>query len=227
MRKAERLFELLLLLRRGRVRTARALADELEVSERTIYRDVQALILAGVPIEGEAGVGYVLRRGFELPPLMFTHEEAYALALGARMVQAWGDTHLERAAKRVIEKVEAVASEEVLESLRDRHLLVPDFHINQRDRAKLLVCREAIRDRKTIKIYYTSATGEESIRNIRPVGLFFFGSVWMMGAWCELREDYRSFRLDRIREMEETGATFEETPDLSLRAYLRHVDEEA
>ena len=102
MNKAERMFRLALLLRRGRVVRAADLARELQVSERTIYRDVQSLTLAGVPIEGEAGVGYVLRRGMELPPLMFTPDEAKALALGARMVRAWGDPALEEGAKRQI-----------------------------------------------------------------------------------------------------------------------------
>ena len=105
MRRADRLFELVLLLRRGLVITALDLSRALEVSERTIYRDIQALILSGVPVEGEVGVGYVLRRGFELPPLMFTLEEAKALALGVRMVRAWGDEDLRKAARRVLDKV--------------------------------------------------------------------------------------------------------------------------
>ncbi|PCJ58739.1 MAG: DNA-binding transcriptional regulator, partial [Candidatus Hydrogenedentota bacterium] len=117
MQKSERLFRLVLLLRRGRVTTARELADTLEVSERTIYRDVQSLTLSGIPVEGEAGVGYILRHKLDLPPLMFTSEEAIALALGARMVMAWGDSDLEKAAIRVLEKVEAVAPPSVKENL--------------------------------------------------------------------------------------------------------------
>src|SRR5262245_58763119 len=130
MNKAERMFRLALLLRRGRVARATDLARELRVSERTIYRDVQSLVLAGVPIEGEAGIGYVLRRGMEPPPLMFSPDEAKALALGARMVRAWGDPALEEGAKRVLEKVQAVAPEGLQRDLSDPTLMVPGYHIN-------------------------------------------------------------------------------------------------
>jgi predicted DNA-binding transcriptional regulator YafY len=144
MRRADRLFELVLLLRHGPVITALKLADELEVSERTICRDIQALILAGVPVEGEAGVGYVLRRGFERPPLMFTLEEAKALALGVRMVHAWGDEGLQKAATRVLDKVSSVATVEVKEGLNDPTLGVPEFHVPDQVRENLAVLRESI-----------------------------------------------------------------------------------
>ena len=145
MYKAERLFQLVVLLRRSRTVTARELAGELGVSERTIYRDVQSLILSGVPVEGEAGVGYVLRRDFQLPPLMFTNEEAQALLLGARMVQAWGDPALERAARGVLDKVRAVAERPLLDDLDSQLMQVPGFHICPTLREKMGLVREGCR----------------------------------------------------------------------------------
>lgn len=226
MNRAERLFKLVLLLRRSRTTTARQLARELDVSERTVYRDVQSLVLSGVPVDGEAGVGYVLRREYDLPPLMFDNEEAEALLLGARMVQAWGDSGLERAAKGVLDKVRAVAGPTLRASLDSQTLLVPDFHINEDVRQKLGVVREGVRQQRKIQFHYTRADGAQAVRVVRPLGLFYWGTTWSFGAWCELRKAFRNFRVDRMGDMTLTDRHFESEPGKLLDDYLRGIQTE-
>ncbi len=224
MNKAERMFRLALLLRRGRVVRATDLARELQVSERTIYRDVQSLILSGVPIEGEAGVGYVLRRGTELSPLMFTPDEAKALVLGARMVRAWGDPALEEGAKRVLEKVRAVAPETLQRDLEDPTLMVPGFHINPALRETLGFVRRAITDQRKLQFGYVRADGEVSQRIVWPLGVTFWGQVWSMDAWCEMRVDFRNFRLDRMSDVRALKKRFKPTKQISLESLLRKYE---
>ncbi len=226
MQKAERLFQLVMLLRRSRTVVARDLARELNVSERTIYRDIQSLILSGVPIEGEAGVGYILRRDFDLPPMMFTGDEAEALLLGARMVQAWGDPALEQAARAVLDKLRAVASRPMLEALESQTLLVPDFHINPFVRELLGHIRQGIGERRKLQLRYTRADGETSLRIVRPLGLFYWGTTWSFAAWCEMRKGFRNFRIDRIVEWEVLPDTFGQEPGKSLGDYMEAIEKE-
>lgn len=226
MYKAERLFQLVVLLRRARTVTARELATELGVSERTIYRDVQSLILSGVPVEGEAGVGYILRRDFQLPPLMFTNEEAQALLLGARMVQAWGDPALERAALGVLDKVRAVAERPLLESLDSPLMQVPGFHISPVLREKMGLVREGISQQRKLQFMYTRADGETADRLVRPLGLFFWGSTWSFAAWCELRQAFRNFRVDRMEAVTVTDHNFATEPGKTLEEYIRAIEKE-
>ena len=226
MHKAERLFQLVVLLRRARTVTARDLAGELGVSERTIYRDIQSLVLSGVPVEGEAGVGYILRRDFDLPPLMFTVEEAQALLLGARMVQAWGDPSLERAARGVLDKVRAVASRPLLDELDSQTMLVPDFHIDPAVREKLGVIRRGILEQRKMHIHYTRADGNKAARTVRPLGLFYWGNTWSFAAWCELRQNFRNFRIDRVGEMAVLTETFTGEPGKTLDAYISVIEKE-
>lgn len=224
MNQAERMFRLAMLLRRGRVVRAVDLARELQVSERTIYRDVQSLTLAGVPVEGEAGVGYILRRGTELPPLMFTPDEAKALTLGARMVRAWGDPALEEGAKRVLEKVRAAAPEGLQRDLNDQTLMVPGYHVNPAHRAMLGLIRRAITDRSKMEFRYVRADREESRRVVWPLGVTFWGQIWSMDAWCEMRVDYRNFRIDRMSEVRVLKKRFKPTREISLEALLRKYE---
>lgn len=226
MRRADRLFQLVLLLQRGNVTTAARLARELQVSDRTVYRDIQALSLSGVPIEGEAGVGYILRHGFDLPPLMFTVEEAEALALGARMVQAYGDERLKRAAQGVLDKVTAIGTADVKKGIADRALWVPAFHIDERVREKLGHLRDAIHARRRARFDYTRADEQPSTRTVRPLGLFYWGRTWSLGAWCELREDFRSFRIDRMGDMIVLDRIFKLEPGKTIDDFLRTVGEE-
>jgi len=226
MYKAERLFQLAVLLRRSRTITARELADELGVSERTIYRDVQSLILSGVPVEGEAGVGYILRRDFDLPPLMFTNEEAQALLLGARMVQAWGDPSLERAARGVLDKVRAVSDRSLLENLDSQLMQVPGFHIAPSLREKMGLVREGIGQQRKLQFNYTRADGESALRTVRPLGLFFWGSTWSFAAWCELRKAFRNFRVDRMEAVVVTDEYFVTEPGKTLEEYISAIEKE-
>jgi len=199
MRRADRLFQIVQFLRTRRVTTAAWLAERLEVSERTVYRDIKDLITSGVNIEGEAGVGYVVRRGFDLPPLMFTHEEISALALGASIVESWADPALGTAAKSVLSKIETVLPDDMKSSIADRRLFAPLTQIPAELAARMANIRTAADDQRKIRMDYTDANGKNSERTIWPLGLFFWGGLWTIGAWCELRQAFRIFRLDRIQ----------------------------
>lgn len=225
MHRAERLFQLVLLLRRGRIVTARELAQDLQVSERTIYRDVQSLVLSGIPLEGEPGIGYVLRQRLDLPPLMFTVDEAKALVLGARMVQAWGDPVLEKAAQRVLNKVRDVAPDRIKIEFDDNTLLVPGFHVDPEVKATLATLRRAIHEKRKLRYDYTRGDGQCSKRTIRPLGLFYWGNSWSLGAWCELRKDFRNFRLDRIGSLRLLKTTFVPEPGKDFETYLSAVED--
>ena len=209
MRRADRLFQIVLLLGRRRAVTARELAEALQVSERTIYRDIADLSLSGVPVDGEAGVGYLMRGGFQLPPLMFDADELAALALGSRMVQGWSDPELGRAAERALLKIEAVLPPALKQRMDEQALLVPDFHVPPQMIAPLGLLRRAIGEAHKVAFAYTRADGEVSQRTVWPLGLFFWGETWTLGAWCELRGEYRSFRLDRMLNLAVLGTQFQ------------------
>lgn len=199
MRRADRLFRLVQVLRKSRVVTAQRLASELEVSERTVYRDVRDLSLSGVPVRGEAGVGYALAHGFDLPPMTFTEEELEALVLGARVVQAHADPSLARAADSVLAKVEMVLPEALRPKVMHSLLMVPRFK-PMPGTLVLGTVRQALRESKRLSFDYADEKGSTSHRTIRPLAVAFWGKTWTVGAWCELRKDFRSFRLDRMRE---------------------------
>ncbi|SLN56182.1 helix-turn-helix transcriptional regulator [Pseudooctadecabacter jejudonensis] len=206
MRRADRLFQIVQYLRGGRLITAAQLAERLEVTKRTIYRDVADLIGSGVPIEGEAGVGYVMRAGYDLPPLMFNSDEIVALVAGARMIRAWGGAQMALAAEEALVKIEAVLPDEA----RDRAGAVP-IHAFQSgglsaDVRQLIDDIEAAVERSVrLDLEYADKTGQATSRIIRPLGLWFWGQTWTVVGWCELRQHFRMFRLDRIRDMEEVG----------------------
>lgn len=222
MHRAERLFQLLNLLRNRRtVMTARQMSDHLQVSERTIYRDIQVLSLSGVPVEGEAGVGYRLQRHFQLPPLMFDRHEVEALLLGARMVSGWGDEQMARSANNAIQKILAVLPEDLRHSDENLPLLVPTFDDYQKIyTAHSQTIREAIRLKRQVTIDYVRADEQFSSRQVEPLGLIFWGKVWTLVAWCQLRNDYRVFRLDRIHQLATTPEIFETNENKSLKHYL-------
>lgn len=223
MRRADRLFHLVQLLRGRRSTTAAELAARLEVSERTIYRDVRDLVLSGVPIEGEAGVGYRLGRSFELPPLMFTVDEIQALVLGARMVETYGDRELRQAARRAIDKVEVVLPESARPRLRDTALFTVSFDVPETAAQHMTTLRTAIHERRVVRLRYVDEAGAESQRRVRALGLYFWGRTWTLGGWCELRQDHRNFRLDRITEAHVTDDVFDLEPPVTLEDYLRAV----
>lgn len=221
MRRADRLFQIVQYLRGGRLVTARTLSERLEVSERTIYRDIADLIGSGVPVEGEAGVGYLMRDGYELPPLMFNREEIVALVVGARLIRAWGGTAMAAAAEEALVKIDAVLPEDA--RARAQSVQVHALQMSALDdatRARLDRLEDAIETRTRLQVSYMTEAGKASNRSIRPLGLFFWGKVWTLVAWCELRDDYRMFRVDRFASDTQDG-TFRAEPGKSLKHFFQ------
>jgi predicted DNA-binding transcriptional regulator YafY len=206
MRRADRLFEIVQLLRGGRLRTARDLAGRLEVSTRTIWRDIADLQAQGVPIDGERGVGYLLRDEFFLPPLALTGGELEALAWGVRLVEAYGDPDLAEAARELQVKIAAVG----LTDKRGVACAMDAFAGTPAQAAKdvLAVIRTAIADVRKLDLSYRDLKGASSRRVVRPLHLDFWGQVWTLAAWCETRDDFRVFRCDRIQACTETEERF-------------------
>lgn len=220
MRRADRLFQIVQILQHRRLTTAAMLAERLEVSERTVYRDIKDLTGSGVPVQGEAGVGYRLGKDFELPPLMFTHAEVQALVLGARMVESWADAELRTAAQSALEKVEAALPASQRPRVHATSMHAVSFHVPKEARKRLGPLRSAIDRRESLDLSYLDRTDTVSERRIRPLGLFFWGRHWTLGAWCELREGFRNFRVDRIQTMKRSGRTFALESPVTLEEYL-------
>jgi predicted DNA-binding transcriptional regulator YafY len=224
MRRADRLF-LIIHAPRGR-RTAlqaRQLAETLDVSVRTVYRDVADLQLSGVPIEGEAGVGYVLRKGSDIPPLMFNADELESLVVGTRFVRAFAGARLAAGAQAALLKIEAVLPPD----LRERSSRTPIFAPTWRDEktlafaARIDQLHAAIGGNRVLELGYRDEAGNPSTREIEPLCLAFWGGKWTLGAWCRLRDSFRSFRPDRIDDFRETGELFDEVAGRNLDAYLQ------
>ncbi len=228
MRRADRLFQIVQWLQRRRrsITTAAQIAARLGVSERTVYRDVRDLVSAGTPIDGEAGVGYRLKPGADLPPLMFTHEEVQALVLGVRIVRQIGDPALKAAAASILDKVAAVLPADLTPLLAETRLFAPPALGREVGAPALAVARQALLQRRRLRFRYTTGSGGGSRRSVRPLGVFFWGRVWTLSAWCELRRDFRNFRLDRI-ERPAVGRAFDDEPGKSLRDMLAAYGAEA
>ncbi|MCB1043069.1 MAG: YafY family transcriptional regulator [Acidobacteria bacterium] len=224
MRRADRLFQIILHLRHRRFMTAAQLADALQVSVRTIYRDVADLSGSGVPILGEAGVGYMLAKEFDFPPLMFDREEIEALTLGARMVSAWGGASLSAAASRVLAKVDAALPDSLKPVIEATTLFAPDFHIGSLVLERTDILRQALHARLVVRFDYTNRKGEASRRDVHPLGMYFWGSTWSLAAWCVLRGDFRNFRLDRMVDLVLTEKHFDDDPERNLSAFIRQYD---
>jgi predicted DNA-binding transcriptional regulator YafY len=221
MRRADRLFEIVHHLRGRRLTTAAQLSGWLEVSERTIYRDIADLLASGIPIDGEAGVGYRLHPDFDLPPIMFGHNEIEALVIGARMVESWGGPGLAQGARSALCKIAAALPKDKRATLESSPLFSPDFFISPRMNAQMDRLRTAINEHRRVELNYRDGEGRESLRRIRPLGLFFWGYGWSLGAWCELRNDFRNFRLDRIADCVLGEERFPEEEGRRLADYLR------
>jgi predicted DNA-binding transcriptional regulator YafY len=226
VRRADRLFRLVQALRRRRVSTAAQLARALGVSQRTIYRDVQDLSSSGVPIVGEAGVGYAIAKGYDCPPLMFTKEQVEALVLGARIAKAWGDAEIAKAADEALAKVEAVLPEALRNAVPDASLFAPDFHVREEIARHLGACRLAVRERRRLVLAYADRAGASSRRTVLPLGLFFWGNAWSLGAWCELRVGFRNFRLDRMSECMVTNERFVPERGKTLADFFEQYESE-
>ncbi|MDP3706256.1 MAG: YafY family protein [Legionellaceae bacterium] len=203
MSRIQRLFDLIQILRRHRYPvTGKQLADELDVSLRTLYRDIATLQAQGASIEGEPGLGYVLRPGFMLPPLMFSEEEIEALVLGSRWVARRTDKKLRLAATNVLAKISAVLPEDLRHQLEFSGLLIgPVKTAIENDDEKEALIRHAIRREYKLQMTYIDVKGDESQRLIWPLALGFFEEVHVVVAWCELRLDFRHFRTDRIAKL--------------------------
>ncbi len=220
MRRADRLFQIIQFLRTRRVTTALWLSERLEVSERTIYRDIKDLTLSGVNIEGEAGIGYVVRSGFELPPLMFSEEEINALTLGARIVESWADRSLATAAQSALSKIETALPDHLKESLGNTLLFSPLSRITPEISTIMAEIRYATDNNRKVSLQYRRADKQSSERIIWPLGLFFWGSTWTIGSWCEMRNDFRVFRLDRIKSMVVLDESYPQEKDKNLQALI-------
>jgi len=222
MRRADRLFTIVQLLRGGRHVTARTLADKLEVSERTIYRDVDELTLCGVPIEGEPGRGYRLPKTFEIPPLMFERHELEALVVGARFVEAWCGPGLAASARSALARIRGVIPANLLHEIDDARVYTLRFG-KDATKDQFEIVHQAIGQHRRIVMDYAGEDGHATPgRTIRPLGLYFWGKVWTLAAWCELRDDFRSFRVDRI-STPRLGPPFAEEPEKTLDVFLARI----
>ena len=224
MRRADRLFQIVQHLRGGRLVTARLLSERLEVSERTIYRDIADLQSTGVPIDGEAGVGYLMREGFELPPLMFTRDEIVALVAGARMVRAFGGAAMARAAEEALIKIGTVLPEPERDRIAKTEIHTPRWVVSDMDRQTIDALERAVETRDVLALDYRDEAGRTSERDVRPLGLWFWGKVWTLVAWCELRGDFRTFRIDRIVAIKPAGRGFRPERGKQLADFYRRME---
>ncbi|KJZ19573.1 helix-turn-helix transcriptional regulator [Loktanella sp. S4079] len=227
MRRADRLFQILQYLRGGRLITAAQLAEKLEVTPRTIYRDIAHLIGSGVPIDGEAGVGYLMRDGYDLPPLMFTQEEIVALVAGARILQSWGGTKMAAAAQEALVKIDTVLPDDARKKVGqvNVHAVTMPWH-GGTWRDYIDQFEAAAEDYTRFEIAYEDEHGKQSQRIVRPLGVWFWGKVWTAVCWCELRNDFRMFRLDRISQLSEAGSFHPQKEQtlqhfMDCKAYMR------
>jgi len=225
MRRADRLFHIVQLIRGRRLTTAAFLAQRLEVSERTVYRDVADLQHQGVPIEGEAGVGYRLGAGFDLPPMMFTQDEAKALVASVRLAEAWLDPALARAAQEALGKVLPVLPADARVAAESLAVFAPPVGLAPQAQRMLQTLREAVQGRRKLFIHYRDQDGKPSRRTLRPLGCFYWGKVWTLAAWCEERQDFRSFRIDRVVFVRTLDEQFRDEPGRTLADLLRHEED--
>lgn len=224
MRRADRLFLIINALRGRRTALqARQLAEMLGVSLRTVYRDVADLQLSGVPIEGEAGVGYVLRKGSDIPPLMFTPDELESLVVGTRFVRAFAGEKLASGAQAALVKIEAVLPPELRERSSRTRIYAPIWRDAESTAfaARIDELHGAIEAQHVLRLFYRDETGRESQREVEPLCLAFWGGKWTLGTWCRLRKDFRNFRPDRIERIENSGELFVSAPDRDLGSYLQ------
>ncbi len=227
MRRAGRLLQVIQILRRHRRPvTGEAIARELEVSLRTVYRDIAALIAEGVPVRGEAGIGYVLEEGYDLPPLMFTADELEAVMLGLRWVARRGDRDLSRAAHDTVAKIGAVLPARLRPFLFDAGLVVPPYTKLAEDRIDVARLRSAIRESRKVEIAYRSEDGRETTRVIWPIAIAYFDAQRLVVAWCELRRDFRTFRTDRMLALRLSPDKYPERRKALLRKWQEQIARE-
>jgi len=226
MRRADRLFQLVQFIRGRRLSTAEQLAQRLEVSVRTVYRDIADLQAQGVPIEGEAGVGYRMRAGFDLPPLMFSTEEAQALVAAVRVAQSRLDEGLADQADIALGKILAVLPSAARAAAESLTLYAIPLEGQGPVRERLAQLRRAAEARRVVWMRYADQHDSLSERRVRPLGCFFWSEVWTLAAWCELRGGFRNFRLDRVQQMMVLEDRFRDEPGRTLADLFRVYEAE-
>lgn len=227
MRRADRLFLIIHALRGRRTALpARRLAETLGVSLRTVYRDVADLLAQGVPIEGEAGVGYRMRAGFDLPPLMFTRREAQALVAAVRVARSRLDDALAGDLEAALSKILAVLPAAERAAAESVTVLAPPVPIAAATRERMRLVREATEARRKLRLRYLDLKEAASERVVRPLGCVCWGEVWTLAAWCERRDGFRNFRIDRIEDLEVLSERFRDEPGKTLADLLRQAGAE-
>lgn len=220
MRRADRLFRIVEYLKARRtVVTAQKLAEILEVSPRTIYRDIADLNASGIPIMGEAGVGYILSKDHKVQPLMFGLEEIDALILGAQMVKSWGDKGLAQAASQAIDKITTVLPESIQKELEQTFLFSMTSKTEVIINIDFTALRRAIRGKNKLDFSYEDEKKSLTSRRVRPLSLAFFSPVWLLLAWCEKRDDFRNFRIDRIQGLTISDDLFKDEKGKRVQDY--------
>lgn len=224
MRRTDRLFEIIQILRDGKLHRAQDIAARLEVSTRTIYRDMDTLVASGVPVEGERGVGYMVREQISLPPLTLTPEELEALNLGMAIVAEAADPDLKAAAQSLAAKVDAVLPEQTIAEADAWKFAVYPFADAARGFAHMPTLRSAIKARQKLRLSYRRIDGTLTQRTIRPLHMEYWGRVWTLTAWCETRQDFRVFRVDLIEEAAALPELFVDEPGKRLKDYQPYKD---
>ena len=226
MRKAERLNEIVHHLRRmHQAVTADTLAALFEVSPRTIYRDIQDLMDSGIPITGEAGVGYVIDKQYHLPPIMFDADEIEAIALGIGMVSNWTDAAFARKAKSAYEKIQATLTAPMIHELTQISTFSAPSRYKIPWKVNFTEVRECIRRKQFVTFRYLDLSDQVTERTIRPLALISFSPIWLLAGWCEMRQNFRNFRLDRISDFSVSPQRFRDEKGKALSDYLKEQDE--
>jgi predicted DNA-binding transcriptional regulator YafY len=223
VRRPDRLFQIVQHVGARRLTTAAQLAGWLGVSERTVYRDVRDLSLSGVPIQGEAGVGYRIDRAYDLTPPMFTRDEVEAVVVGLRMAEAFAGPSLRSAARMALDKVALALPQPRRIELEEPQLYAPTFHLDPMLGRRVEMMRQAIAARHKLEVAYLDKKDQSTQRVLRPLGLYFWGTGWSLAAWCESREDFRSFWLHKMTTCTALDTTFEMELGKSLADFLRSV----
>lgn len=227
MNRIDRLTAILIHLQTKRVVKAEEIADRFGMSLRTVYRDVKALMEAGVPIGSEAGKGYFIVDGFHLPPVMFTQDEANSMMLAGKLVEKIADKSVQAAFDSALYKIKSVLNEDEKDNLET---LDSNIQIHFRGRATtndqfpdhfMTEIQRALAKKQILKIDYCNANGEVTQRLVEPAGIFFYSLAWHLIGWCQLRNGYRDFRSDRIKNLINTGEVFKKRSDVSLKEYLQ------
>lgn len=220
MRRSDRLFDIIQILRDGKLHRARDIADRLEVSTRTIYRDMDTLVASGVPVEGERGVGYMITEAISLPPLNLTVAELEALNLGMAIVAEAADPDLKAAALSLADKVDAVLPTQTIADADQWKFAVYPFADAARGFAHMPTLRAAIRAKQKLRLTYTSKEARVTTRTIRPLHMEYWGRIWTLTSWCEMRDDFRVFRVDLIQTAEALPELFVDEPGKTLSDYM-------